>query len=81
MNKTKTFLEQISDAVASALPADLAKEVRENVKSTVQGACQGLDLVTREELEVQEAVLHRTRQKLERLEVQMQALEDRILRQ
>ena len=75
MNKAQTLLEQIAEAVGSVLPADLSEDVRKNIKATVRSACEGLDLVTREELEVQEAVLRRTRQKLERLEQQVLELE------
>ena len=79
MSAVPTLFEKIFDAVTSALPADLSDDVRKNVKATIRGACENLELVTREELEVQEAVLKRTREKVERLEQQVSELEKSIL--
>lgn len=76
MNKVQSFLEQISAAVAEVLPNDMSEDVRKNIKSTVRGACEGLDLVTREELEVQEVVMQRTREKVDKLETQVHELEE-----
>lgn len=76
MNKVQSFLEQISAAVAEVLPNDMSEDVRKNIKSTVRGACEGLDLVTREELEVQEVVMQRTREKVDKLEAQVHELEE-----
>lgn len=81
MDKVQSLLEQITAAVGSVLPKELSEDVRKNIKATVRGACEDLELVTREELEVQEAVLRRTRQKVERLEEQVRQLENRILQQ
>ena len=44
---------------------------------TIKKVLNKLDLVTREEFEVQEAVLARTRQKLEALEAKLEAMEGR----
>ena len=74
------MLEQISAAVTAVLPKDLSEDVRKNIKTTIRGACEGLNLVTREELEVQEAVMRRTREKVEQLEAQVHELEE-LLRQ
>ena len=79
MSKIQSVLEQISESVASILPGDLSDDVRKNIKATIRGACEGLELVTREELEVQEAVLRRTREKMDRLEQQISELESKVL--
>lgn len=50
-------------------------ELEQNMKSTLQAGLGKLDLVTREEFEVQRAVLLRTREKMDRLERTVQALE------
>ena len=50
-------------------------ELEQNMKSTLQAGLAKLDLVTREEFEVQRAVLLRTREKMDRLERTVQALE------
>lgn len=50
-------------------------DVEQNFRSVLQSSLARLDLVTREEFEVQEAVLARTRAKLEALEGRLQDLE------
>ncbi len=70
-------LDQISAAIRSVLPQQLTHDVRKNMNAALQSALERLDLVTREELEVQEAVLARTRQKLQELEQKVAALEQR----
>ena len=68
---TKESIENIARKLAEAVPEGL-KSVREdlegNFRSVLQSSLAKLDLVTREEFEVQEAVLARTREKLEALE-------------
>jgi BMFP domain-containing protein YqiC len=48
------------------------------MRATLQGVLNKMDLVTREEFEVQKAVLAKTRLKLEALEQQLQALEEQM---
>ena len=71
-------IEGLARKLADAVPEGL-KTVREdlekNFRSVLQGGLSKLDLVTREEFEVQEAVLARTRQKLEALEAKVADLE------
>jgi len=52
-------------------------ELEQNMKATLQAGLAKLDLVTREEFEVQRAVLLRTREKLDALERTLQELESR----
>lgn len=42
--------------------------IKENIRASAQSAFQQMNLVTREEFEVQKAVLQRTRAKLDALE-------------
>lgn len=58
--------------------AQLREELQQNFKAVLQGGLARLDLVTREEFEVQRAVLLRTREKLERLQREVEALEARL---
>lgn len=51
------------------------QELQQTFKSALQAGLSKLDLVTREEFDVQRAVLLRTREKLEALERTVQALE------
>ena len=68
-------LNKIASAIAEALPGDLSGDVRRNINAAVQSVLEKMDLVTREELEVQEKILLRTRDKLESLETRITELE------
>lgn len=53
-------------------------ELQQNFKAVLQAGLGRLDLVTREEFDVQRAVLLRTRDKLDALEVQLSVLEAQL---
>jgi BMFP domain-containing protein YqiC len=77
------IIDDLSRRVADSLPGGLAAlqdDVRRNATAAVQGALGRLDLVTREEFDIQQAVLARTREKLERLEARVKILETRFAR-
>ena len=63
--------ERLRDVFAQSPAADLEK----NMRAMLNGVFARLDLVTREEFDVQRQVLARTREKLERLETQLSQLE------
>ncbi|GAB6197609.1 ubiquinone biosynthesis accessory factor UbiK [Lysobacter xanthus] len=54
---------------------DLRAELQQNFRAVLQTGLSRLDLVTREEFDVQRAVLLRTREKLEQLERTVAGLE------
>lgn len=56
----------------------LRAELQENFKSALQAGLSKLDLVTREEFDVQRAVLLRTREQLDALRAEVDALEARL---
>ncbi len=71
-------LDELTKRLSAMMPADLnaAKEdLERNVKTVLQAGLKKLDLVTREEFEVQRAVLLRTREKLEALEAKLAEFE------
>lgn len=72
------FVDELSQKLAGMMPPG-AKELREdlerNIRAVLQSSFQKLDLVTREEFEVQSEVLANTRAQLKRLEEQINALE------
>ncbi len=74
------IIDQVSAAVSNVLPSQLSSDVQKNMRAALQSALERLDLVTREELEVQEAVLARTREKLQELEKKIAALEEQHLK-
>jgi len=75
---TNESIENIARKLAEAVPEGL-RSVREdlenNFRSVLSASLSKLDLVTREEFEVQEAVLAKTRQKLEALEARLNEME------
>lgn len=58
---------RLADSVPEGLRA-LGGDLEENFRAVLRSGLARLDLVTREEFEVQEAVLRRTREKLDALE-------------
>ena len=65
----------VPPALRQPLSGEAREELQQNFKSVLQAGLGKLDLVTREEFDVQRAVLLRTREKLEQLERTVAALE------
>lgn len=75
---SKNILDEINTKIGEILEHSPAKDVEKNIKVLLSGIFSRLDLVTREEFEVQEAVLQRTREKLNTLEQKLSELETQI---
>lgn len=69
------MLEEFSAKISALLAAGPAKDFEKNAKAVMSGFFAKLDLVTREEFDVQAQVLARTREKLKELEARIEALE------
>ena len=72
-------VESIARKLADAVPEGLRsirEDLENNFRSVLRSSLSKLDLVTREEFEVQEAVLAKTREKLETLEARLKELEN-----
>ena len=75
-------IENLAKKLAEAVPAGLRSirdDMEENFRSVLRASLSKLDLVTREEFDVQEAVLARTREKLEALEARLNEMENEDL--
>jgi ubiquinone biosynthesis accessory factor UbiK len=71
-------LEQLSKRISSLIPGDIKYmqgDIENNIRSLLQSSLAKMNLVTREEFDVQSAVLQRTREKLEQLEQQVAKLQ------
>jgi ubiquinone biosynthesis accessory factor UbiK len=71
-------IDELAQRLASLVPAGFAaanEDLGRTFKATLQAGLARLDLVSREEFDVQRLVLQRTREKLEALEKQLAALE------
>lgn len=69
------ILEEISARVSEIMAASPAKDIEKNLKAALAGGLARLDLVTREEFDVQAQVLAHTREKLQELEQRLAKLE------
>jgi BMFP domain-containing protein YqiC len=75
----KESIDQLARRLANAVPQGLksvGEDLEQNFRSLLTSGISKLDLVTREEFEVQQAVLAKTRQTLETLEGRLKALEE-----
>ena len=71
-------LDDLTKQILSLLPTgteQLRADLHRNVRAVLNGALARMDLVTREEFDVQAELLTRTRQKLDKLERLIEALE------
>ena len=71
-------IDELARRLAESVPQGLRSmkdDLEKNFQSVLQAGLGKLDLVTREEFEVQEAVLARTRQKLDALEERLISIE------
>ncbi|HEY9102365.1 accessory factor UbiK family protein [Chitinimonas sp.] len=69
------LFDEVSGKLSEALAAGPGRDIEKNVRAVLSAAFAKLDLVTREEFEVQQAVLARTRETLTQLEARIAALE------
>lgn len=72
------FIDDLARRLAAAVPAGLIamrRDLEDNFKAVLQSGLARLDLVSRQEFDVQAAVLRRTREKLDALEARLAALE------
>lgn len=72
------IIDRLMADISRRLPADLGSlrhEVERNVRSVLAETVSRMDLITREEFDIQQQVLMRTREKLEALEKQVAELE------
>jgi ubiquinone biosynthesis accessory factor UbiK len=84
------FIDDLAKRLSAALPSDFAsnfadplskgaatlrQDLESNFRAVLQAGLTKLDLVTRQEFDVQSGVLKRTREKLDALEVKIAELE------
>ena len=75
---TPRFLDEIGAKLSELAANSPARDIEKNVKAMLGSAFGKLDLVTREEFEVQREVLAHARQKLAELEARIAELEARL---
>lgn len=77
-NAAADIINRIMVTAKAAVPESLSNDVRENVKAAIQEVISDLDVVTREELDIQKSVLEKTRAKVEEMELLIAQLEKKL---
>jgi ubiquinone biosynthesis accessory factor UbiK len=78
MDRKTLDIDELARRLADSLPNGLKAlraDAEQNFQAVLKAGLARLDLVTREEFDVQMAVLKRTREKLEALDARLAALE------
>ena len=77
-------IDDLARRLSNLVPPGMTQardDLEQNIKTTLQMSLSKLDLVTREEFDVQRAVLLRTREKMDALEHTIEQLEARLQKQ
>ncbi len=72
---SQKLFDEISNKISETIAASPAKDIEKNIKAMMGATFARMDLVTREEFDVQQEVLARTREQLAQLEARLQVLE------
>jgi len=72
------FFNDLQNKINHAIQNSPAKDIEKNVKSMMTQGFARLDLVTREEFDIQAQVLAKTRSRLELLETRLAELEAKM---
>ena len=78
-DSSRPSLDELARELVDAVPRNvraLGDDLERNFRSLLQAGLGKMDLVTREEFDLQVAVLARTREKLEALEARLAELEE-----
>jgi BMFP domain-containing protein YqiC len=78
MSNKPSFLNELQDKVHQVLQQSPARDLEKNMRAMLNQGFAKLDLLTREEFDVQADVLARTRAKLEALEARVAELEAKL---
>lgn len=79
MNPDPKILDDLARRLAEALPPGLTAlrdDLEDNFRAVLQAGLARLELVTRQEFDVQTGVLKRTRERLEQLDQRLRELEE-----
>ncbi len=74
----KNVLDEIGSKISEIIAQSPAKDIERNMRAMLTSMLSRLDVVTREEFDVQQEVLKRTRAKLTELEEKVAALENQL---
>ncbi|NKB77709.1 MAG: accessory factor UbiK family protein [Gammaproteobacteria bacterium] len=69
------MFDKLSKVVSSSLPPQFGEDMKNNVEAVVRSGFEKMDLVTREQFDIQQKILERTREKVKLLEERIEQLE------
>ncbi len=75
--KIEEIAKQVTDAIPPSVK-NIANDFEEKTKTVLQRKLAQLDVVTREEFDIQTQVLLKTREKLAQMEAKIMALEEKL---
>jgi ubiquinone biosynthesis accessory factor UbiK len=78
MEKPQDVIDSILEIGRKAMPTGMADAIKDNSLALMKGKLEELDVVSREEFDIQSGVLVKTRAKLEILEARLAALEESL---
>lgn len=76
--RNETLFQELSTRLSELIAGSPARDLEKNARALLTSFFARLDLVTREEFDVQSDVLRRTREKLEELEAKIAELENHL---
>lgn len=71
-------IQQLSNKIRNIIKESPISDAEDNINALLQGMFTKLELINREEFDVQTGVLKRTREKLEAMEEKLEALEAKL---
>ena len=76
-----TLITKLASQITALIPEEASKDIQKNIQDVLARQLNKMDVVSRDDFEAQQAVLLRTREKLEALEKQVAELEQAIKNQ
>ena len=74
----KETIQEISQKIKNIISDSPINDIEDSINALLKGIFTKMDLITREEFDVQTGVLKKTREKLEKLEEQLTKIEKSI---
>lgn len=72
------MLSKIAETITQLLPGEVSAELKQNIDAMVKAKFEQMNLVTREQLDIQEKILRRTRERITQLEQKIEQLEKQL---
>lgn len=72
------IFDEVSQKISTLIAQSPARDIEKNIKSLLGASFNKLDLVSREEFDIQAEVLIRTRETLQQMEARIASLEEQL---